>query len=174
MKKNLILTLVPLLAISGCCNQCLTMSVSERQLIDARYDHLRCEVYLDRLRDLYNVTDEEPGGLMDDELNADGMETNTGVPSFDGPLTGRHDGPLTGRHDGPLTRSHDDPLTGRHDDIDDLREAVMVSATQCWATTEELVDKYNACVVDFVECRDNGDSDCHPEYLICLDDKRSQ
>jgi hypothetical protein len=148
------------------------MSVSERQLLDVRYDHLRCEVYLDRLRDLYNVTDEEPGGLMDESLNADGKETNTGVPSFDGPLTGRHDGPLTGRHDGPLTRSHDGPLTGRHDDIDDLRDAVRQSARFCWETTEMLVDKYNECVIEFVDCRDGGGTNCHPEYLDCLDDKR--
>jgi len=171
--KNGVLLVVATFLLSGCCNQCLTMSVTERQLIDARHDHLRCEVYLDRLRDLYNVTDEEPDGLMDENLDAEGIATYTGVGSFDGPLTGRHDGPLTGRHDGPLTRSHDDPLTGRHDDIDELREAVMVSATQCWEAVDRLVGKYNSCVVDFVTCRNGVSTTCHAEYVDCLDTIRN-
>lgn len=172
MKKKIFLLLGPFVFIGGCCNQCLVMDVSERQLIDARFDHLRCEVYLDRLRDLYRVTDEEPGGLMDDSLDPLGEDPETGVPSFDDPLTGKHDGPLIGKHDGPLTRGHDDPLTGKHDDIDDLREAVIGSANQCWAVTEDLIDRYNKCVVDFVQCRDDGDPNCDTEYSQCLDDNR--
>ena len=170
--KNVLVVLVAALMTGGCCSQCVTLDVSERQLLDVRHDHLRCEVYLDRLRDLYNVLDEEPGGIMDEELDAIAETTTTGIPAFDGPLTGRHDGPLTGRHDGPLTRGHDDPLTGRHDDIDDMREATMWSAQQCWDTVDELVERYNECVAEFVTCRDNGDPDCHPNYLTCLENNR--
>ena len=86
MNRYVLLVLVSAIFVGGCCSQCLVMDVSERQLLDARYDHLRCEVYVDRLRDLYNVTDEEPGGLMDEDLVGEGETTNTGVPSFDGPV----------------------------------------------------------------------------------------
>jgi hypothetical protein len=174
-KKNLTLLLVAALVLSACCNQCLTMTVTERQLIDARHDHLRCEVYLDRLRDLYNVPDEEKDGLMDEDVDPQGIEETVGLGAFDGPLTGKHDGPLTGKHDGPLTRGHDDPLTGKHDDIDELREATMVSATKCWDATERLVEKYNECLDTYVDCRDADVlTTCYePDYLACLDSKNT-
>ena len=154
------------------------LTVEERQLIDARHDLLRCQVYIDRLRDLYNVTDTEPDGLMDDKLDVGTSPGDQQPPPIiggaDGPLVGNHDGPLTGNHDAPLVGGHDDPLTGNHDaaDIDDLREAVMLSAAACWDASDRLVSKYNSCIADFVECRNDGGSTCYADYLACLEDKR--
>jgi len=154
------------LLLSACVFGSKGLTVSERQLLDVRHDHLRCEVKLDRLRHLYQVTPEEGGGLMDDELEA-GNEM--GDPTFDAPLTGGHDAPLTGGHDAPLTGGHDAPLTGGHDYADALRGAILESANDCWDTVFELVDRYNQCVVDFLQCRDDGDLDClDPRYNDCL------
>ena len=180
MKTGLRLSILPaalLLAGCGWFNN-TGLTVGERQLLDVRHDHLRCEVKLDRLRHLYELTPEERGGVMDNGLNA-GNEM--GDPSLDSPLTGGHDAPLTGGHDAPLTGGHDAPLTGGHDApltgghdyADALRGATKVAADACWDTVAVLVNRYNVCVVEFLECRDNEEGDCYdPKYKECLEDNR--
>ena len=121
------------------------LSEAARFLLDARYDHLRCEVKLDRLRDLYEVTPTEPGGLLDENIDAGPDSTGDIMSgSADDPLTGGHDGPLTGGHDGPLTGGHDDPLTGSHDRMQDNITAVVAAGEACWEASDALVEKYNS------------------------------
>ena len=159
--------------LSGCMHQSGVkgLSVEERHLLDARHDHLRCELKLDRLRHLYDVTDEEPGGLMDDTLEA---ANETGSPTNDKPLTGGHDAPLTGGHDKPLTGGHDAPLTGGHDYVDALRAELVVQSNACWNSVATLVNTYNQCVVDFLDCKATSamPEDCMAEYDQCLIDNR--
>lgn len=146
------------------------LSVEERHLLDARHDHLRCELKLDRLRHLYDVTEEEPGGLLDNTLEA---ANETGDPSNDKPLTGGHDAPLTGGHDSPLTGGHDAPLTGGHDYVDALRAELVVQADACWDSVAVLVNTYNSCVVDFLVCKEGGSPDtCLAAYKACLTTNR--
>ena len=144
------------------------LTVAERQLLDVRHDHLRCEVKLDQLRALYQVTRWEDGGLMDDTLAA-GNEM--GDPSNDAPLIGGHDAPLIGGHDAPLIGGHDAPLTGGHDYADALRGATKVAADACWDSVFNLVDHYNPCVEAFLVCRNAMLANCLPTYDACLDGK---
>ena len=170
MRTTMTLLLLTLL-MTGCMHQSDVkgLSVEERHLLDARHDHLRCEVKLDRLRHLYHVTDEEPGGLMDDTLEA---ANDTDPPSNDKPLTGGHDAPLTGGHDRPLTGGHDAPLTGGHDYVDALRAELVVQASACWDSVAVLVNTYNHCVVDFLNCKATSGTpeDCINDYDQCLID----
>lgn len=172
MRTKITLLLTSLL-LAGCMHssEVKGLSVEERHLLDARYDHLRCELKLDRLRHLYKVTEEEPNGLMDDTLEA---ANETGDPTNDKPLTGGHDAPLTGGHDRPLTGGHDAPLTGGHDYVDALRGAVVASADLCWDAVAELVNTYNACVAEFLSCKETSGTpeNCLAEYKTCLDSKR--
>lgn len=171
MRITMTLLFLPLLLI-GCMHdaEIKGLSVEEKHLLDARHDHLRCEVKLDRLRDLYKVTEEEPGGLMDKDLEA----TNaTGDPTNDKPLTGGHDAPLTGGHDKPLTGGHDAPLTAGHDYVDALRGELVASAGVCWDTVSILVNRYNSCVVTFIACKEGGASTtCLTDYNSCLNTNR--
>ena len=169
MRMTMTLPLLPLLLV-GCMHdsEIKGLSVEERHLLDARHDHLRCELKLDRLRHLYQVTEEEPGGLMDDDLEA---ANETDAPTNDKPLTGGHDAPLTGGHDKPLTGGHDAPLTGGHDYVDALRNDVVFYAGLCWDTVSDLVNTYNSCVVDFLNCKETSavPEDCLDTiYKPCL------
>jgi len=164
--------LLPLLLV-GCLHngEIKGLTVEERHLLDARHDYLRCEIKLDRLRHLYKVTEEEPGGLMNADLEA---ANETGSPTNDKPLTGGHDAPLTGGHDRPLTGGHDAPLTGGHDYLDALRGATLESAQLCWDSVSELVNTYNGCVVAFLNCKATSamPENCLGEYKTCLDTNR--
>jgi hypothetical protein len=163
--------LLPLLLV-GCMHnsEVKGLSVEERHLLDARYDHLRCEIKLDRLRDLYDVTEEEPHGLMDNTLEAN---NETGTPGSDKPLVGGHDSPLIGGHDRPLTGGHDSPLTGGHDYLDALRGATKASADLCWDAVAVLYNTYNSCVVDFLNCKENSATpeNCLAIYKACVTSK---
>jgi len=162
--------LLSMLLLGACSINNKGLNVGERQLLDVRHDHLRCEVKLDRLRDLYQIPlEEEPGGLMDGSLVAGGDTTDG---SFDAPLTGGHDAPLTGGHDAPLTGGHDAPLTGGHDHVGDMRQATLESADACWDSVALLVNRYNECVVTFLQCRADNDPDCLIKYEACLLSKR--
>ncbi len=157
------------LILGACGSSSKALTVEERQLIDVRHDHLRCEVKLDRLRDLYQVTREEPSGLMH-ELEAGNV---MGDPALDAPLTGGHDAPLTGGHDSPLTGGHDAPLTGGHDYANALREAVYVKGQACWDAVSVLVNLYNECVVAYVACKEANplDTTCITTYDTCVTGK---
>lgn len=172
MRGTIGLMTLPLL-LAGCLHETEIkgLTVEERHLLDVRHEHLRCELKLDRLRDLYKVTEEEPSGLMDMSLKA---ANDTGTPTNDKPLTGGHDAPLTGGHDKPLTGGHDAPLTGGHDYLDALREATKESADLCWDSVSVLVNNYNICVVDFLNCKVTSamPEDCLAEYNSCLTGKR--
>lgn len=173
--KNIIGMMLFVLAgtLAGCGDDDKALSVQERMLLDVRHDYLRCEIYIDRLRDLYDVTDTEQDGLMGDELDP-GPDDDGGALAGGGddPLTGGHDGPLTGGHDDPLTGGHDDPLTGGHDQMPADLEKLKESRDACWDATQRLVDKYNSCIVDFVACRNGGGDDCYTEYQACLVERR--
>ena len=174
LKRGSVLLLAAIAVLGSSCNgDDNPLSVDERWLIDARYDHLRCEVYLDRLRDLYELSDTEKDGLMGDEL-VPGPDTSPGG-YFDGPLVVGHDGPLTGGHDGPLTGGHDGPLTGGHDQILANLQGVKDAKVDCWAAVNRLVTKYNCCIDDFVDCKDNGSAvaDCYAKYQTCLVEKQT-
>lgn len=171
MRTTMILLLLPFLLV-GCLHndEAKGLSVEERHLLDARHDHMRCELKLDRLRHLYKVTEEEDGGLMDSDLKA---ANEGGSPANDKPLTGGHDAPLTGGHDAPLTGGHDAPLTGGHDYVDALRAELVVQSDACWDTVSTLVNRYNTCVVDFVACKAGAAPDtCLVAYNSCLDTNR--
>ncbi len=173
MRTTIILLLLPLLLV-GCWDNSDVkgLTVEERQLIDVRHDHLRCEVKLDRLRHLYKVTELEDGGLMDADLEAANAPGN---PGNDKPLTGGHDAPLTGGHDAPLTGGHDAPLTGGHDYADALRAELIVQSSACWDTVSTLVNRYNTCIVDFVACKAGPSPDtCLVAYNSCLDTHRPE
>lgn len=167
MKKTMTL-LLPLFLLVGCMHdaEIKGLSIEERHLLDARHDHLRCEVKLDRLRDLYKITEEEEGGLMDEELES---ANETGNPTNDKPLTGGHDAPLTGGHDKPLTGGHDAPLTGGHDYVDALRNELVIHAGACWDTVSVLVNRYNGCVVTYIACKGGASpTTCLTDYNACL------
>ena len=178
MNRTIFLLALPML-IGGCMHNSDVkgLTIAEKQLLDARHEHLRCEVKLDRLRDMYRVPlDEQPGGLLDDNLMAE-RPTDSGVGDapivigHDAPLTIGHDGPLTGGHDAPLTIGHDDPLTGSHDQEtnDELRAMTVAAATACWNAVSELVNRYNGCVVAYEAC---DGSACMTDYDACLESKR--
>ncbi len=172
MRITMTLVLLPLLLV-GCMHnsEVKGLSVEERHLLDARHDHLRCEMKLDRLRHLYKITEEEDGGLMDKELEA---ANESGAPTNDKPLTGGHDAPLTGGHDKPLTGGHDAPLTGGHDYVDALRNELVIHASACWDTVSILVNRYNTCVVDFISCKGGASPEtCLAAYDACLDVNRA-
>lgn len=159
------------LALGGCLHNgdVKGLTDTQKQLLDARHDHLRCEVKLDRLRDLYNVSlDRNPGGLLDGAVDPENPKQ---APTLDAPLTGGHDAPLTGDHDAPLTGGHDAPLTGDHDYADALREATLVSAQACWDNVDTLYQKFNVCVVEYKACVDGGATDCLTKYETCLTTK---
>lgn len=159
------------LALIGCKHNgdVKDLTIMEKQLLDARHDHLRCEVKLDRLRDLYKVPlDADPGGLLDSDIDPENPKE---APTKDAPLTGGHDAPLTGDHDAPLTGGHDAPLTGDHDYADALREATIVSAQACWDDVNALYLRFNVCVVEYKACVDGGATDCLTKYETCLSTK---
>lgn len=173
MKRMLGLITLPIL-MTGCLhsNEIQGLSVEERHLLDARHDHMRCELKLDRLRHLYRITDEEEHGLMDKNLVAN---NDPGNPASDKPLVGGHDAPLTGGHDKPLTGGHDAPLTGGHDYLDALRHATVVAAELCWDGVADLYNLYNVCVVNFLTCQENSGfpNACLADYDDCLDENRA-
>jgi len=167
MKKVSCLIILSL-ALGGCLHDSdvKKLTITERQLLDARHDHLRCEVKLDRLRDLYKVPlNMNPGGLLDSAVHPENPKE---APTLDAPLSGGHDAPLTGDHDAPLTGGHDAPLTGDHDYADALREATLVSASACWDNVNNLYLKFNVCVVEYKACVDGGATDCLAQYETCL------
>lgn len=174
-----VIFILGVITIAGCNGDGKELSVEEQFLLDVRYDYLRCELYVDRLRDLYDVNDTERDGLMGPDLESGGLLAGAqDAPlndDLDGPLTGDHDGPLTGDHDGPLTGDHDAPLTGDHDQLMSNLNGVKSARDMCWSAVNRLVTKYNCCVADFTACRDGGATDaaCHAEYQVCLTNKRS-
>ena len=172
MKRLIGLIALPVL-VTGCfhTNEVQGLSVEERHLLDARHDHMRCELKLDRLRHLYKVTEEEPHGLMDSSLVAN---NDPGAPASDKPLVGGHDAPLTGGHDKPLTGGHDAPLTGGHDYLDALRAATLEAADLCWDAVFDLYDTYNSCVETFLACQGTSGfpNSCLADYDACLGGNR--
>lgn len=181
MNRKICLLALPML-LGGCMHNSDVkgLTILEKQLLDARHEHLRCEVKLDRLRDMYKVPlDEASGGLLGDHLiperpTASGSGDEPIVIGHDAPLTIGHDAPLTGGHDAPLTIGHDDPLTGSHDQStnDDLRELTVAAAAACWNDVSQLVNRYNACVVTYKTCKDNSGTTCFADYEDCLNDNR--
>lgn len=171
IKRLIRLIALPVL-VTGCfhSNEVKGLSVEERHLLDARHDHMRCELKLDRLRHLYKVSDDEEHGLMDRTLEATNDPDN---PASDKPLAGGHDAPLTGGHDKPLTGGNDAPLTGGHDYLDALRGATVNAAELCWDSVADLYNLYNVCVVAFLQCQDNFTypNACLTEYNNCVGGK---
>jgi len=172
IKRLIGLIALPIL-VAGCfhSSEVKGLSVEERHLLDARHDHMRCELKLDRLRHLYQVTEEEEHGLMDSELTA---TNDPGNPASDKPLVGGHDAPLTGGHDKPLTGGNDAPLTGGHDYLDALRNETNVAAELCWDSVANLYNRYNDCVGEFLVCKATfaTPEDCLSRYEVCLIDHR--
>jgi hypothetical protein len=182
MKRTICLLALPIL-LGGCMHNSDVkgLTIAEKQLLDARHEHLRCEVKLDRLRQMYQVPlYEKEGGLLGDHL-VPVRPTNPGsgdepiVIGHDAPLTIGHDAPLTGGHDAPLTIGHDDPLTGSHDQStnDELRAMTVAAAKVCWNDVSQLVNRYNECVVDYETCVETNGTDCEATYESCITAKRN-
>lgn len=145
---------------SSANDNCECVDQSMLDLIDARYKFLRCQVQIQRLRELYDVPASDPD---------------------DGPLSGGSDGPLVGGHDGPLVGGHDGPLVGGHDaqtveEREEAVEALNEATIGCQEAVTALNVKYGPCATTYYLCVNGGTdvNQCATEYQQCLDVKHDQ